>query len=276
MLGNLIAAGTTLLGGILGQRSQQKMADQNIALQKEFAQSGIQWKVADARKAGIHPIYALGANTHSYSPVALGDSLTPAIHNAGQDISRAVNSTSDQATRLNSFQLASQNLTLEKMGLENQLLASQIARLNQTTSPAMPTATQRYLLDGQGQTPLLNGSPSGVPGITVDPQPMQVVRRPPGQMWSEPAAVPDLGFAQTATGFAPILSRGAQERLEDNIIGQLAWSLRNQVMPTLMMNYSPPHSARPNHYWWYNPVMQQYEHVRDSDAGRWRTIPRLR
>lgn len=40
---------------------------QNNATQREFAQNGIQWKVEDAKKAGIHPLYALGASTASPS-----------------------------------------------------------------------------------------------------------------------------------------------------------------------------------------------------------------
>jgi len=62
MLGPILGAASSLIGGIMGQnsqnnaiKSQENMAAQNIALQKEFAQSGIQWKVADAKAAGVHP-----------------------------------------------------------------------------------------------------------------------------------------------------------------------------------------------------------------------------
>ena len=47
---------------------QKEMNAKNAALQREFAQSGIQWKVADAKKAGLHPLAALGAQTASASP----------------------------------------------------------------------------------------------------------------------------------------------------------------------------------------------------------------
>lgn len=49
------------IGGIFDSISDSKTAKENIKLQKQFAQTGIQWKVADAKKAGIHPVYALGA-----------------------------------------------------------------------------------------------------------------------------------------------------------------------------------------------------------------------
>ena len=103
MLGNIISAGANIIGGLLNRKSQkdslkaqQAMADQNIQLQKDFAQQGIRWKVEDAKAAGIHPLYALGANTHSFSPVGIGttgggDSLGSSIAAAGQDIGRAIN-----------------------------------------------------------------------------------------------------------------------------------------------------------------------------------------
>lgn len=65
-LGSIISAGASLVGGILGNKSNQKIAEQNAALQKEFAQHGISWKVADAKRAGIHPLYALGSNGISF------------------------------------------------------------------------------------------------------------------------------------------------------------------------------------------------------------------
>lgn len=67
-----IAAGGALLGGAIGSKSNQKIADQNARLQKEFAQEGISWKVKDAKAAGIHPLYALGASTNAYSPSFIG------------------------------------------------------------------------------------------------------------------------------------------------------------------------------------------------------------
>jgi len=44
------------------------MHNQNIQLQKDFAQHGIRWRVEDAKAAGIHPLAAVGAAGASYSP----------------------------------------------------------------------------------------------------------------------------------------------------------------------------------------------------------------
>lgn len=54
--------------------AQKEANAQNYAMQKEFAQHGIQWKAADARLAGLHPLAALGAQTTAASPsYAAGD-----------------------------------------------------------------------------------------------------------------------------------------------------------------------------------------------------------
>ena len=39
-----------------------------IVTGKQFAKRGIQWRVHDAKKAGLHPLAALGAQTTSFSP----------------------------------------------------------------------------------------------------------------------------------------------------------------------------------------------------------------
>lgn len=130
IIGAGISAAGSLLGGLFGQSSQEKMAEQNIKLQREFAQKGIQWKAADALKAGIHPLYAMGAQTHSFAPVSVGDSLGPAMASASQDIGSAVARGMTGPERVSSFNKAVQGLTLDKMALENQLLSSQIARLS--------------------------------------------------------------------------------------------------------------------------------------------------
>lgn len=150
MLGNLIGAGASLLGGLFGKNSaddaraaQERIAAQNIALQREFAQNGIRWKVDDARAAGIHPLYALGAQGASFSPVSVAgisdNSMGAGLAAAGQDISRAINTTRTGPERDQAFSKTVNDLTLTKMGLENELLASQVAKLRQTMNPPAPS-----------------------------------------------------------------------------------------------------------------------------------------
>lgn len=71
-IGNVLSGLGQMYESSRDRAAQAAMAQQNIDLQKEFAQHGISWKVADARAAGISPLAAMGANTYSFSPVYLG------------------------------------------------------------------------------------------------------------------------------------------------------------------------------------------------------------
>lgn len=160
MLGGIIAGIGGAISGLLGKSAQseanrvnQENAMRQEALQKEFAQSGIQWKVADAKAAGIHPLYALGANTVSYSPNVVGavpeTGLASAVASSSQDISRAIEATRTAGESATAFQKTAQDLSLTKAGLENELLATQIAKMRGQLGPAMPSLTDKNAIPGQ-------------------------------------------------------------------------------------------------------------------------------
>lgn len=176
-LGSAANAGLNFIGGMMNRESnrqhneaQNKQAELNRKMQIDFAQHGIKWKVDDARDAGIHPLYALGAQTTSFSPVSVGGapdtSLGNAMAAAGQDLSRAINTTRTSSERLSAYDKTVQNLTLQKMGLENDLLASQIAKLRQTSNPALPSIGPVPEADKYEDRPKLIAS--GVP-LRTDP-----------------------------------------------------------------------------------------------------------
>lgn len=249
-LGAAIGAGANLIGGLFGSKDRSK----DRKLQKEFAQHGIRWKVEDAKAAGIHPLAALGAQTTSYSPVSVGgSSVASGLAASGQDISRAIDSTRTGGERVSAFNQTVQDLTLKRMGLENDLLASQIARITQAgRSPPGPSATDgdRYLLDGQSDSPLVKEGPlartTSAPGI-------------PSQ---EPGAIPDVGYARTSTGYHPVFSKDVKDRLEEDLPGMILWNVRNRLLPTFGANLSNPGvpgtGARD---WNYHPGLQEYRRI---------------
>lgn len=146
MLQALGAIGGSLLSGMFAKDAAKKQA----ALQREFAQTGIQWKVADAKKAGVHPIYALGAQTHSYQPVQTG---TPdfgrAFESAGSAVDSAIQRTQNPDQRM-ATRLAS--LQVQRGELENALLATQLAKARDNPTTPIPSATPRTALPGQADT----------------------------------------------------------------------------------------------------------------------------
>ena len=167
MLGSIIGAIGGIAGGLLGNSA----AKDQMAMQKQFAQNGIRWKVEDAKRAGIHPLYALGAPTMSYSPVATGDY---GVSQASQDIGRAIDATRTAPERDDARLTALHALALERGKLENDSLrldlASKTARLAQQTGPAMPGGPR--VVDGQGDAIIFaDGTrvPS-IPGVSTAQQ----------------------------------------------------------------------------------------------------------
>lgn len=120
IIGSVIGAGASFLG-----------ASRNEKMQKNFAKKGIQWKVKDSLKAGIHPLYGLGANTMSFSPSNVGGEVSQIASNLGADIDRSRMASSDKVSRGVIGKLA-----LERAGLENDLLRAQIASTNARLGPS--------------------------------------------------------------------------------------------------------------------------------------------
>ena len=157
ILGAIGGIGGSIIDSIFGKSA----AEQQAELQKEFAQNGIRWKVKDAQKAGIHPLYALGAQTTAYSPVSVGSTD---FANAGQNLGSAIQAMTTPKEKTDGFQKSVQALTLQKMGLENEVLASQLRMVNQPgRGPGMPVPRA---IAGQGDTMQTAG---GDVSITVNP-----------------------------------------------------------------------------------------------------------
>ena len=125
------------------RESQEKIARENIANQREFAQNGIRWKVADAQAAGLHPLAALGAQTSSFSNVVGADPIKSDFGGMGQDIGRAIDAGSTSSERTSRLQGAvskvATSLQLEKASLENDLLRTNIAKTRAQLGPPIPS-----------------------------------------------------------------------------------------------------------------------------------------
>lgn len=287
MLGDIIGAGAKLIGGLLGHKAgkdaisaKKQMNAKNIQMQKEFAQQGIRWKVDDAKAAGIHPLYALGANTHSFSPVDVGfsanNSLGNAISDMGQDIGRAVDATRTRKEREEALerQSAFANLQLENASLQNDLLRSQIAKNRAAPNPPMPSSSSSgidgLIIDGQGDS-----RPTVDFNRLFQPQPNRPIVTQPARPHQEVGHVPDISYTKTPNGYAIAQSVNAKERNEENLGLSLAWSLRNQLVPVFnSKNHAPPRSWLPKGYnnWLFRPLTNEFvptDYVPPSGGGAW-------
>lgn len=129
VMGSLISAGASLLGGSISDSRNRRLAREQMAMQREFAQHGIRWRVEDAKAAGLHPLYALGAQVPSYSPLYSQSAMGPALAEAGQSIGRAVAATSTPMEReLARIQLETAKAAMREGDARAGLLESDLAR----------------------------------------------------------------------------------------------------------------------------------------------------
>ena len=135
-----IQAGASLVGsainGIMSGHSfdfQREMWDKNYNAQKEFAQNSMQWRVNDARKAGLHPLAALGQMGSSYTPTSVYDSgadVGSAVANAGTAIGNAMGQIGmlKAEAELESARLDNQLKMVDLQNKSNELIAGQNAK----------------------------------------------------------------------------------------------------------------------------------------------------
>lgn len=139
------AVAPSIVSGLFGKSASDDandIAEQNVQLQREFAQKGIQWKVKDAQAAGIHPLYALGAQTHQFTPTSvftggewkrdLGQNLGNAIQGLLSDTQRQIEQSTIEANKAS----AEKDLAI------SQYYSSEAALNNQRMNSAIPIPYQ--------------------------------------------------------------------------------------------------------------------------------------
>lgn len=261
MWGPIISAIGNVAGGLIGSDSARSASNQAFDRQVMFAKKGIQWRVEDAKKAGVHPLFALGAQTHSYTPATVGDPLGQAVANMGQDIGRAVDANSTHAQRL-------AEATVKNMELRNNLIEGQIAeQARRITGPAVPTFDQRWLIPGQGEAP--RGVISIRPGPTSSARGATVTDYP--DTFREGQAIPDVSHSRTVSGgYSVIPSEAVKQRIEDQWLPELQWWLRNNLPSAASNIGSPPAGSLPRgwDFWDYNIVRGEWIPAYKDKQGR--------
>ena len=188
LAGSLIAGGASLGGAFLTNSQNKKLNKKNLKFQKNLAQRGIQWRVADAKKAGIHPLYALGHTPTTTSPTLIGSSLGDGVAEAGQHIGGGVGRLPGKTER-------------QENALRMKLIESQIgesdARKNLLNSEAARNA-QTSLNNVAGSAPQLGVMGEGG-GQIFGPQQFPGNRK--GQTLIEPDFIyeSDIGFKKSST-----------------------------------------------------------------------------
>lgn len=277
-----------LIGSGQSQANAAKLNQLNYEHQKEFAQNGIRWRVADAKAAGLHPLAALGAQGASYSPSAvIGDSPDYSfLKDMGQGIGRAMDAKRTQQERVEQEEKSNALFNEELKGkqLQNQETETRIQQMKwdmamdaarnaersvrtQQQVPAMPSlGRDGSVIAGQGDAT----SPAG-----IESKPAEIVVNDPQTRTAEAGTHPDKRWLRTSTGgYQPVRSDAAQNALEDDVVGSFRYELRNGLanMANSQDNAPPraflPDGGRGNYFWFWDGVIGEWYPVKVGDILR--------
>lgn len=244
LAGAAVGAVGSLIGGKKAADNSKAVAQMNIAAQKEFAQNGIRWKVEDAKNAGIHPLYALGASTNSFSPVSgyAGDyGISDAANTFGQGVDRAIRAKMTERERQDLqarqemqevFQLADMNMRKEESDAKVLMYKSEALRnyaasqqvLKKTgLPPALPSVGTSNLIPGQGNSPREEGTVStGETKYQFMQQPNGSYSLHPGNDWSQ--LYEDKGFILEQYPIVSTMVKDYYNRLTGGVIDGMVYS----------------------------------------------------
>lgn len=261
----LISGGSSLLGGFLQSRSDKKTQALNLEQQRldrqfqlDFAQQGIRWRVEDAKQAGIHPLYAMGASIPAYSPSAqtVGGNTNAfqGLAKAGQDVGNAVARSQTKGTR---ELVTMQRLQIVEQSLKNEQLQAQILRDKKAAStPAFPDANQPPgSLEAMGAaTP---------PSVKLVPSEIEAsIKGDPG---TQAGTIPATRFMRNIDDtYQRVPAEKAKEAMEENMFLTALYNWRTYGIPIFVSGAEgrpPPVPAPKGQEWAYNKIGASWETV---------------
>lgn len=241
-------AGAELAGGFLGSHATREANRKNAELQREFAQNGIRWRVADAKAAGIHPLYALGANVVNASPSYVGDtSLPSALSGMGQNVSRAIHATRTRNERLDALDKVQLERAQTELAIAKVDLASKQRALNQV-GPSFPSGSEiDASLPGQGDA--------------VINDPFRRTRPEPDARYESVGWYPDREYLYTGTGLFPVIPKDVSESFEQDPVGGVMWRFRNSIAPIFTRGRPPSLNKLPKGAIGWDYIPWRFEYV---------------
>lgn len=248
--------------------SPQTLLDLNerdFQWQKQLAESGIQMRVNDAKAAGIHPLYAMGQMPgFNPSPIAYqggepdqaigggGSSMGASLHNMGQGIQRALMATQTKEERqMSTLESILVQQKIQRGNLENELLASQIARMQAD----------------QIGPPMASGGSVNTGAYKVNPNEITASQPDAKHITAGPAHP---GREMSSMGGGHVMALPAKPLQIDDMgsPGWIPWLYRNQVLPFVKQalghptdQHQPSEKPRPGYQWHF------------SFPGTWKQVP---
>lgn len=214
--------GSSILGGLFGSRGEKRQAqltrEQMAMAQRQFDQqmdASIQRRVKDAQKAGIHPLFALGASSGASPTLQAGGSppqggaMSAAMAQVAETL--GITAANRAAAKRDEAEAALMNAQTAKMGQEMASQGRDVLGAGVRTFPLPdPPTIEGHYLDAAGE-PIKGGfevlpgqviAEGNVPGYESGVGPaMKVLNHPSGQriqIYSESAQADELNQALIA------------------------------------------------------------------------------
>lgn len=209
--GTAIGAGVGLIGGALSNMSHEKQSDKGYATQREALQNSIRWRVADAKAAGIHPLYALGAPSMNIAPMTYEDKIGPAVQQMGQAMPDILRGKMSEHERIMQFESYRQMVSgTEKNDAEAFYYRALAAKtLNDTRS--VNTVPGLGVQSEMGQDP--KGGGQGM----IDLKPAENISRKLGMDYSAAGVNPNYEVRMLDNGLPMILPLAQGDSMEETI-----------------------------------------------------------
>lgn len=238
----IASAASTLFGRRGGVSARKQMQ-----FQREVLQNQIQWRVADAQAAGIHPLAALGISPSSGMPV--GEIAgTDTFESMGQDLTRAIQAMMDSRERA-----ANDVLQKEQMYRDSAVARAEIDRIRAEADLARARADEirfpHIRSPQRDQLPPVRpnaGSDGGtLAGPELAPIPAQPVIASSGNSARDPGSINSYSYWRNDDGSMSVVpSYDAQQRMEDNLPVMVDWFARNRLSPESVIRGLRPPSTR--------------------------------
>lgn len=235
-----------LLGGLTGGDSSSKTAKELLGRQMDrqeiWMKNQMLWRVEDAKRAGIHPLAAIGSNitAPSVPGVSVGD-VGGDLSGMGQNIGRAIGSMMTDDAK---YETTLRALQVERGELENQVLLEQLKKLKGTagTPPSFPNLAvgesaipvgqvsdaSRYPSRGVSVVPLLPGQ-----GNAIENKGSEQFSTVPGQPSMHPTSNPSSRWMDLPTGGKAPMPGEAWQIDEAGAPGYFMWMAQNGLIPAL-------------------------------------------
>jgi hypothetical protein len=236
------------------QKLNKTQFEQQLQYQKDFAQQGVTWRVADAKKAGIHPLAALGANTISYAPMYMGaDGYNPqSSFQSTMGANLATKFLSGMNKEVAKLELAMAKEKLRGVQIENDLLLKQLDGIQTNVDTQVGK-------DGHGYSLLPDNYQSN--GVASDgvrlTQLQRTISPDPDHEHQEVGNLASVGHAKNSDGsLSTIPSNDMKQRIEDMMLLELPWAFDNIARPMVesdVYKFAPSKEKLPKGYTDWKP-----------------------